>query len=655
MLLRLTRPHLQLPQLVLILSSLTIASNAQNKINWAQIKTVVTNPIFGADPNDRRMVDFTVTTDSSTSNPNFSDENVIQIIENASNGQALYGNGSHAKKTFIPLDLVGNMQGSGQKLLLGETLNCYSMSDCFAAVQHVHYAGGPINGDEGQAFQDVSELQQQANLNLSTVSSVAQTTCNTTTTQSLTAAQAAQTFTVASMTGCNVNDWVVLGQEQATAGPSESLMKITSVGAGTLSGQVVGNYPNGTTVTPATVLTTAGDAFVWGQDRVVVNLTATPYTTGTVASIAGGGFIGSGTGWTTGMVGGNSTIIGCVSLTNDDYTGAPFNGSGEQSTLKSWYQILATGLTTTDIGIMSTSVAGDASYHGNGVGAGAYTIRPCAKALRVSADNRQIILETNSFTWNTSDSIEEAVSPYPDVTGFQYHLSQWTPGGTHRGFLYVINTGARMFQQAINIAPTMAVGGGADTIAWQTGIAIAGAQTGLAISNPTSTAIRIGATGSQTSPISWDAGTPYLQVNSGTHNLELQTISGGSAGFGDYIFTASDPVTGLSIPRAKFGGMLDAINFNNSVESRFGIFGISANTWFVRTRISTDRLLEFFNNNNGGGEGTGSGAILTLDGSTGHAQIAGGSANKAVCFKADGKTLGFCSTQPDSTGACTCN
>jgi hypothetical protein len=28
-----------------------------------------------------------------------------------------------------------------------------------------------------------------------------------------------------------------------------------------------------------------------------------------------------------------------------------------------------------------------------------------------------------------------------------------------------------------------------------------------------------------------------------------------------------------------------------------------------------------------------------------------------VCFKfkADGKTLGYCSTQPDSTGSCTCN
>lgn len=34
---------------------------------------------------------------------------------------------------------------------------------------------------------------------------------------------------------------------------------------------------------------------------------------------------------------------------------------------------------------------------------------------------------------------------------------------------------------------------------------------------------------------------------------------------------------------------------------------------------------------------------------------ASGSANKAVCFKADGKTLGFCSTVVASDGSCTCN
>jgi hypothetical protein len=462
-----------------------------------------TNPQTGNDPNNRRMVDFTVTTDSSTSNPNFSDENNLSITENASNGEALFGGGTHAKKTFIPLGVTGGMQGSGQKLLFSETLNCYSMSDCFASVQHVYYGGGPINGDEGQAFQDVSLLQQQGNLNLTTISSVTQTTCNTTMTQSVTAAQATQTFTVASTTGCNVNDWVVLAQEQATAGPAESVMKITGIGAGTISGQVIGNYSNGATVTPATVLQTAGDGFPWGQDRVVINRTATAFTTGTVSNIAGGSFTGSGTGWSTSMVGGNSTIVGCVSLTNDDYTASPFSGTGEQGTLKSWYQIIATGLTATNIGIMSTSAAGDAAYHGNGVGSGAYTIRPCAKALRVSSDSRQIILETNSFTWNVNDSIEEAISPYPDVTGFQYHISKWTPGGVQRSFLDVRNTGARTINTGINIQGNMPTGGGADTVPFGTAFAMDVANVGFSLGEVrTGLAVRTTATsttgGSQT-------------------------------------------------------------------------------------------------------------------------------------------------------------
>jgi hypothetical protein len=33
----------------------------------------------------------------------------------------------------------------------------------------------------------------------------------------------------------------------------------------------------------------------------------------------------------------------------------------------------------------------------------------------------------------------------------------------------------------------------------------------------------------------------------------------------------------------------------------------------------------------------------------------GGSAGHATCWKADGKTIGYCSTAPDVTGACTCN
>ncbi len=40
---------------------------------------------------------------------------------------------------------------------------------------------------------------------------------------------------------------------------------------------------------------------------------------------------------------------------------------------------------------------------------------------------------------------------------------------------------------------------------------------------------------------------------------------------------------------------------------------------------------------------------------TGVFSSAGGSAGHATCWKADAKTIGYCSSQPDATGACTCN
>jgi hypothetical protein len=55
-----------------------------------------------------------------------------------------------------------------------------------------------------------------------------------------------------------------------------------------------------------------------------------------------------------------------------------------------------------------------------------------------------------------------------------------------------------------------------------------------------------------------------------------------------------------------------------------------------------------------GGQTTGA-AVPTVNMTGNLVASHGGSASKAICWKADGKTLGFCSTQPDATGACTCN
>lgn len=577
-------------------SSNTFGAVAGSSVVSAGFGFSITNPNQGNDASDRRMADFTCTTDSTTSNPNFSDENCLQITENASNGQALYGGATHAKKTFIPFSITGNIQGSGQKSLMTETLNCYSMSDCFAQQQNVTYAGGPIAGDEGQAIQPVSYLQQQGHLNLTTISAVQQTACNTTISQSITASRLVQTFNVASTTGCNVNDWVVIAQEVSTGAPAESLIQITGVGSGTLSGVVVGNYSNGNTITPATVITTNGDAYPWGQDRVAVDLTSTPYTTGTVNNISGAAFGGSGTNWSTSMVGGNSTIIGCVALTNDQFSGVPFTGSGEQGILNSWYQI--TGVSSaTNLSILSQSVAGDAAYHGNGFGSGAYTIRPCAKVLHVSSDSRTIILETNSFTWNTNDSLEEAVTPYPDITAYQYDIGEYTPGGTRRAFMNILNTGARKFTYGINLSANMPSGG--DSVAWDTGFNVSGTNIGVSTSSV--------------------YGIPFLaNAFSGTNSLSQTPC---------YSFEGMNlggvATPGAYLPIGLCGNGNTGTLFFNYGSSTPGTLNLPA------VPAATARTLP---------------------------ATSGGSINKVACWKdTTGPTLGYCSTQPDSTGSCTCN
>ena len=50
-----------------------------------------------------------------------------------------------------------------------------------------------------------------------------------------------------------------------------------------------------------------------------------------------------------------------------------------------------------------------------------------------------------------------------------------------------------------------------------------------------------------------------------------------------------------------------------------------------------------------------SGKSLLFIRDDGAVSVSGGSANKVVCWKSDGVTLGYCTSQPDTRGACTCN
>lgn len=449
------------------------------------LSLILTNPTQGNDPNDRRGATFSFTTDSTTNNPNFSNQNGLEISQTVLRGDASYGSGTNAKTTFIPLSIIATDYGSGQRLLQYRNLTALGgFSDSALSSDIVTYANGPINGDENDGgYNVISYSTQLQTLATATISSVpTQTTCNTTTTQVITGSRTAQTVTVASSTNCNVNDYVVIAQEAATAAPNEDVVKITAVAAGSITGVFRNSHASGVTVTPGVKLVLSGVANM-GQDRwLVLTSGGSSYTTGTVASISGGGFTGSGTTWTNGMVGGSTLVPGCIALTNDDYTAAPF--AGVNGPLKGWYPI-NTVASNTSLGIFTTSVAGDTSYHGNGVGSGGYTIKPCARILLLESSagsfTNTVVLESNSFTWAATNTVEAAIANDADVSGFQYHMQKWNPGGIFRGFMSVVNTGARMGQTAYSATGSMASGGGADTTPWGTGYYVDKANNGFVI------------------------------------------------------------------------------------------------------------------------------------------------------------------------------
>src|SRR6202047_568470 len=131
-----------------------------------------TDPTVGNDANARRAFNLNVTTDSATSNSNFSDELAGYINFNATNGQNVSGGLTDAKKTFFPLLIKGTYTGAGQKFVLGIQGYMYGMGDSFLEAPYLLFAGGPISGDEGDGLIGVSTLTQQANLVKTMITSI---------------------------------------------------------------------------------------------------------------------------------------------------------------------------------------------------------------------------------------------------------------------------------------------------------------------------------------------------------------------------------------------------------------------------------------------------------------------------------------------------
>lgn len=431
--------------------------------NHTGVQFTVTQDIFGV-----------ATGDSSNVGMAFETFNTI-------NGDNWFNSTTQAKTTVYGRNLNANFPGAGQKFLEIKSVNAFGMGDAFLASQQISHSGGPIQGDEGCGFTPVCNFAQTNGYTVTdTIGSVPTPSgANTTTTQSITASVDVQTVTVASTTGIHVGDWVIIEQSAPSSTFNLEAVLVTAVGAGTISGQFRCNHANGVTVTPALLLKLTGGGYQFGQWRWLVNLSGASYSTGTISS-APAAINGSGTAWANNMVGGNATNIGVIALTADDVTSSPFSVG---TPLKSWWQIQTVN-STTQINVYGMSVVGPTGYYGQGSGGGAYTIRPAARMLyRIeSADGDSakdlFVCEQSTHVWTPGDTIECATCPWPDVTGYQYHLTEYTPAGIRRGFMDVQNWGMRTYQVGFNLSAPGFGGNNPDAYAYAVGYQV-GLGTGL--------------------------------------------------------------------------------------------------------------------------------------------------------------------------------
>ncbi len=521
--------------------------------DWRSVASNFTGVPVGTDPNDQRALNWTITTGSVTSTPNFSNETGLRIGFVGLHGQN--DRDTAGKKTFLPLAVDGQYFAMGQRFGQSTNIDCFGMGDCFLTADHVTSAAGVSDGGgEGTAFRTM-QLSQQTSLAKTTITAIATpSTCNTTLTQAVTRNIATQAVTVADDTGCVVGDWLTVdrGQIYFTDGKVEAV-KLTAVGSGTVSAIFRHSHLSGAPLTPATVMTLASSSRI-GEHRYLVNLTASAVTAGTVSATSGTGLTGSGTSWANNMVGGDATLPGCIALTSDDYTASPFS---VPNTLKSWYGILSV-TSATALNVAHRSAVGLVSYSGNG--AGDYTVRPCARIMTLltntanTALTNQIVLETNTFTWTVGDQVEIAISVDGDASGEFTRVAWYTPGAALRGVYSAWNNGAQRWSSGLRVmgSPTNIDQAFSNGVNIEGKVDIGFVISGVSASGAMDLAPRAVGDNKQ---IKW--GSRYIgPPTTDNSGLDIQTTSSGVAGK----LSFTPPSVGDSLPTATWGGHLDLYN-----------------------------------------------------------------------------------------------
>lgn len=503
----------------------------------------------------------------SDANTGFTNRELLRLTMTGTDGQNSNGGtpSTSAKTTWIPLNISAAYKGGGQHFGMAIGCDNFGMSDAFCMQLRNDFYTGPVNGDEGAGFTAVNYLRQCTNngstrLERVTISSVpAKATINTTFSANISGQNEPQTIQVADSSGVTAGQWIVAGQENPDGTTNLEAVEVISVPDAThIEGRFLLPHNSGQSIRAATPLILTNTNGV-GQYRVLVNLTyGSPYTTGT-AGVTGGGntVVGTGTVWTSTMVGGDSTNVGAISLTNDDYSGSPFDSTGENSTLKCWYQI-KTVSDNTHLTFHSFDVAGDTSYQGLQTTAAAYTIRPAMRILRIIEATNTIICEYSAHTWTAADSCEVVCCPYPDVTGLSFQTALYTPSGKYRAFMLLDNVGARRWDKGFWVrGENMKTGGNADTIACDqafyaqdcdTGFFANNCDYGFDVTGCVFAAIRLGTGNNQGNAIVWDNSEVDLDVNAyirgvtANEGLTFRMVTDGSSSttLGAFVAIADD-------------------------------------------------------------------------------------------------------------------
>ncbi len=245
---------------------------------------------------------------------------------------------------------------------------------------------------------------------------------------------------------------------------SVETVHLTAAGGGTISALFQTTHAAGAPVVPSPVLLASAlnlnqtNDNRWGQDRIVVDLSGTSYSTGTISTIVDKVVTGTGTLWktghTNGPVGGDVNLPGCISFTADNFSQGPFTGGA--GPLVSWFPIQSID--------SDTQLTLSRTYSGKApAGSAAYTNRQCGIVGNLDMDYtppketiKGIVLRSNAFPWTSGHSVEETISPYMVFSRGHLAIVNWYgPMAASQSTLFeAINYGYTPIRYGYDLSPS---------------------------------------------------------------------------------------------------------------------------------------------------------------------------------------------------------